>query len=213
MTTKLPEYDLLELCMFQEPMARFYLSKSWIKKALKVKSWGEIKIMKDNIIYAERLLGGKLYEVMLNIIPSKENVMTSVKRDGSSTDLSTWHRQLGHIWEIMLKRMINSEVVKGMMVTDMTPSGMCEDCILGKMDEKTFSSREEQDTQLFETLHADLIKPINPKVRWTHARFCLTVDDDCSGFRFTFHLWYKERLLKLQSIWIKQSRTSFKRGC
>jgi len=104
---------------------------------------GCVKIMKDNIIYAEALLGGELYEVMLNIIPSKENVMTAVKRDDSSTDLSTWHRWLGHIGETMLKRMVNSQVVKGMTVTDMTLSGIREDCILGKMDEKTFSSRDE----------------------------------------------------------------------
>ena len=50
---------------------------------------GRVKIMKHNIIYTEGLLGGELYEVMLKVIPSKENVMTAVKRDSSSTNLST----------------------------------------------------------------------------------------------------------------------------
>jgi len=53
---------------------------------------GHVKIMKDNIIYTEGLLGGELYEVMLKVIPSKENVMTAIKRDSSSTNFSTWNR-------------------------------------------------------------------------------------------------------------------------
>ena len=67
---------------------------------------GNVKIMKYNLIYAEVSLGGELYKVKLNIIPSKDNVMTAVKRDGSSTDFPI------RIEETMPKRMVNSEVVK-----------------------------------------------------------------------------------------------------
>jgi len=39
------------------------------------------------------------------------------------------------------------------------------------MDEKPFENREDQDSQLFGTLHADLIGPMNPEARWSHAKF------------------------------------------
>jgi hypothetical protein len=84
--------------------------------------------------------------VKLTVISPKDNVMTAVKRDGSSIDLSTWHRRLGHIGETMLKKMVHLEVVKGMTVMNTSLSGMCKDCILGKMDEKVFSNKEKRDT-------------------------------------------------------------------
>ncbi len=101
---------------------------------------GRVRIMKDSKIYTEASLGGELYEVNLKIISSKENVLTTVKRDPSATDLSTWHRRLGHLGDSILKKLVNSNVVKGMDVTNTQLGGICEDCILGKMDEKPFTS-------------------------------------------------------------------------
>jgi len=38
----------------------------------------------------------------------------------------------------MLKKLVNSSTVKGMEVTNTHPSGICKDCVMGKMDEKPF---------------------------------------------------------------------------
>ena len=95
---------------------------------------------------------------------------------------------------MMLKHLANSDSVKGMKVTDVTLTGICEDCISGKMDEKPFEHREDQDANLFGMLHADLIGPMSPKARWTCARFCLVVNDDYSGFGFTFNLKHKSNI-------------------
>ena len=84
-----------------------------------------------------------------------------------------------------------------MDVTDTHLSGTCEDCILGKMDEKPFENRQQWDSHLFGTLHADLIGPMNPEVRWTHAKFCLVVNNDCSGFGFAFNLKHKDEVAKI----------------
>jgi len=65
---------------------------------------------------------------------------------------------------------------------------ICEDCIMGQMDEKPFSIQNECDSQIFRTLHADLMGPMTPEARWTHAKFSLIINDDCSGFGFIFNI-------------------------
>ena len=83
-----------------------------------------------------------------------------------------------------------------MDVTDTHLDGICEECILSKMDEKPFKNREDRDSQLFGTLHANLIGPMNPEARWPHAKFSLVINDDCSGFGFVFNLKHKDRAAK-----------------
>ena len=38
--------------------------------------------------------------------------------------------------------------------------------------------------------------PMSPVARWSHARFCLDINDDCSGFGFTFNLKHKDDTTK-----------------
>jgi len=58
---------------------------------------GRVRITKHRKTYTEASLGGQLYEVKMKIIPSHDDkVLAAVKRDASATDLSTWHRRLGH---------------------------------------------------------------------------------------------------------------------
>jgi len=84
------------------------------------------------------------------------------------------------------QKLINSSIVKEMIITDTHLNGTCEDCIIGKMDKKPFNVRNIRDTQIFGTLHVDLMGLMNPEARWSHARFCLIINDDCSGFAFVF---------------------------
>ena len=84
-----------------------------------------------------------------------------------------------------------------MEVTDTHLSGTCEDCILGKMNEKPFECRQQRDSCLFGTLHTNLIGPMNPEVRWTHAKFCLVVNNNCLGFVFVFNLKHKDEVAKI----------------
>jgi len=64
----------------------------------------------------------------------------------------------------MLKGLVGCSSVKGMEVRSTQLTGICENCVIGKMDEKPFEDRAEHDSQLFRTLHADLIGPMNPKL-------------------------------------------------
>ena len=110
----------------------------------------------------QSILGGELYEVKLKIIPSQQNILSAVKRDSPAVDLPTWHRQLGHLGDSLLKKLIGSKIVMELDVMSTQLDGICEDCILGKMDEKPFQNRGDRDTLLFGTLHADLMGPMSP---------------------------------------------------
>ena len=86
-----------------------------------------------------------------------------MKRDTDAADLSTCHRRLCHLGDMTLKKLATSGIVKGMEVTNMQLTGICEDCIVGKMDEKPFENRTEHDTCTFGTLHADIMGPMTPE--------------------------------------------------
>src|SRR5882724_10343738 len=108
----------------------------------------------------------------MKIISKQESIMASVKRDADATNLLMWHRRLGHLGDTMLKKLVNSKTVKGMDVTDTHLDGICEECILSK------------------------IGPMNPEARWSHAKFSLVINDDCSGFGFMFNLKHKDEAAK-----------------
>src|SRR5882724_10423900 len=55
----------------------------------------------------------------------------------------------------------------------------------------------ERDSQVFGTLHADLMGPMTPEAIWSHARFSLLIHDDSSSFRFTFNLTHKNQMAKI----------------
>ena len=129
-----------------------------------------IHILRNNKTHAEALLGGEIYKVNMKVIPSQVNVLATVKRDDTATDLYTWHQRLGHLGDTTLKKLVRSDTVKGMEVTSTQLVGICRDCIFGKMDERPFENRSEHDSQMLGTLHADLIGPMTLETQWSHAK-------------------------------------------
>ena len=99
-----------------------------------------ICISKDKQTYAKAILGGELYEFKMKVIQTQENILSAVKRDTPATDLYTWHRRLGHLGDTKLKKLVGSKHVKGMEVTNIQLTGICGDCILGKMDERPYET-------------------------------------------------------------------------
>jgi len=142
------------------------------------------------------MLGGELYELKMKVVQTRENILSAVKRDTTATDLYTWHRRLGHLGDTELKKLVGSKHVKGMEITNIQLAGICGDCILGKMDERPYETRIERDPRVFGTLHADIIGPMTPEARWTHAKFSLIIHDDCSSFGFAFNLTTKDQTTK-----------------
>src|SRR5882724_4152230 len=105
-----------------------------------------IHISKDNETYAKAILGGELYAVKMKIIQPQENILSVVKWDAPATNLYTWHQRLGHLGDTALKKLVGSNSVKGMQVTNTQLTGICGDCILGKMEERTYKTQIERDS-------------------------------------------------------------------
>jgi len=162
-------------------------------------------------VYMEAKLGGELYEVTMKIIHSQDRIIAAVKRESSAADLPMWHRHLGHLGDSILKKLIDSNIVKEMEVTNSKLEGICEDCIMGKMDEKPFNARSDRDSQIFGTMHADLVGPMSPEARWSHAKFSLIINDNCSGFSFAFNLRYKDETAKIFMELDKAIETKFQK--
>jgi len=133
----------------------------------------------------------------MKVVQPQENILLAVKQDSPATDLCTWHQRLGHLSDTTLKKLVGSNSVKGMVVTNTQLTGTCRNCILGKMDERTYETRIERDSQVFRTLHADIIGPMTPEAQWSHTKFSLIIHNDCSSFRFAFNYHTKIRLQKL----------------
>src|SRR5882724_2864737 len=68
---------------------------------------------------------------------------------------------------------------------------------MGKMDERPFEIRMECDSQVFGTLHADLMGPMTPEARWSHTKFSLLIHDDNLSLGFAFNLTHKDQATKI----------------
>ena len=79
------------------------------------------------------------------------------------------------------------------------------------MDEKPFPNKETRDSCLFGILHADLIGPMTPEARWSHTRFCLAINDDHSGFSFTFDHRHKNDMVEAIIDLEKSIETKFQK--
>jgi len=156
-----------------------------------------IRISKNDKTYVEAMLGGELYEVKMKVVPSRESILAAVKRDSNATDLYTWHRRLGHLGDSTLRKLVGNDSVKGMEITNTHLPGICGSCVMGKMDEKPFQNRTDRDSRNFGTIHADLMGPMAPEARWSHAKFSLVVHDECSSFGFVFNLTHKDHTVKV----------------
>ena len=62
---------------------------------------------------------------------------------------------------------------------------------LRQNDERPFETRSEHDSQIFGTLHANLIGPMTPEAHWSHTKYSLILHDECSSFGFAFNLTHK----------------------
>jgi len=83
-------------------------------------------------------------------------------------------------WGFLIEKTCR-EIFSGLEVTNTQLNGICEYCILGKMDEKPFEGRKDRDPLILGTLHVDLMGPMNPEAKWSHTRFSLVINVIAQG--------------------------------
>ena len=128
-----------------------------------------INISKDMLSF--RLDGKTMFEAKVNSstvaylqgttipIPETANLSSSTTLP---MDLELWHRRLCHPSFPVLRKMINENLVTGLMITSPSkPDPICESCLAAKMVADPFpSSSSHQSTSLLEIIHSDVHGPI-----------------------------------------------------
>lgn len=76
-------------------------------------------------------------------------------------DFTLWHRRLGHHNLDGVKRLVNHNLVTGMIITSKSkPDPVCEPCIAGKMHANPFPLSSNHATRPLELVHSDLHGPL-----------------------------------------------------
>ena len=73
-----------------------------------------------------------------------------------------WHRRLGHIGVKSMKKLHADGLLESL---DYESFDACEPRLMGKMTKTPFSGTMEQATNLLETIHTDVCRPMSIKAR------------------------------------------------
>jgi hypothetical protein len=77
----------------------------------------------------------------------------SARSHNCPTDLSAWHRRLGHVGMDAIKTLMSKKLVDGLIVTSQKVAGMCEDCIFGKQTRRPFDEVVTPEMEINERVH------------------------------------------------------------
>ena len=131
----------------------------------------------------------------------KINVVQSAKLSyvGSSSDLNTWHRRMGHRSIGDVKRLFSENLVDGIKITQQNFVEDCEICLKGKQARLPFPKKSMlRSKKILDLVHTDLCGPINIKTP-SGNKYLLTLIDDFSRFTYVYFLRNKSQTLsKLQ---------------
>ncbi|GLI63718.1 hypothetical protein VaNZ11_006772, partial [Volvox africanus] len=96
---------------------------------------------------------------------------------------SLWHRRLGHLGLMNMKRLVQEGMVKGLEVTDKElrefEGRRCEPCILGKHARDPFPASEGKTQKALQLLHLDVCGPL--PLSSCGYKYFVTMLDDYTG--------------------------------
>jgi len=117
--------------------------------------------------------------------------------------LGLWHLRFNHLNEDDLKRLANSNAVKGLeMSGGQAVKGRCSGCALGKQHRDPFPQAERKETKILELIHSDLIGPL-PETIQTRKRWIMVLIDDCSRRSWVYLLASKDEVSETFQRWKK----------
>ena len=136
-----------------------------------------------------------------------------IKEDsGISCNLSlqVWHERFAHASADKIKSMMGKDVVKGLQITD-TQEFTCTGCILGKMCQQPFKSREKRICLPGQFLHCDLLQ--FELASFGGNRFSLVIVDEASGYKLVTFLKHKNQSSQKIMFFLKQAENETGRRC
>uniref|UniRef100_A0A7N2RFG7 Integrase catalytic domain-containing protein n=1 Tax=Quercus lobata TaxID=97700 RepID=A0A7N2RFG7_QUELO len=143
--------------------------------------------------------------------------MTSSPRDtiavaDASTDISLWHRRLGHMSEKGMKMLLSKGKLPELKSIDFD---MCESCILGKQKRVSFlKTGRTPKAEKLELVHTDLWGP-SPVASLGGSRYYITFIDDSSRKIWVYFLKNKSDVFETFKKWkaMVEIETSLKVKC
>jgi hypothetical protein len=94
-----------------------------------------------------------------------------------------WHDRLGHVGLQDLKRMFAQKLATGLLLAgDMPQRHECAGCLEGKMHNLPFGKAHDRVTKPLEKIHMDLMGKFEKQSAASHARYCLTLKDEATGY-------------------------------
>src|SRR6202522_3440217 len=88
--------------------------------------------------------------------PDNAIAMTSLSKP---TSLEQWHRRLTHCSPLTIQEMARHNLVDGLIISDTTINGKCEDCIMGRQTRRPFDGETEKDLGPLSLVSFDLWGP------------------------------------------------------
>ena len=98
-------------------------------------------------------------------------------------DINLWHRRFAHHNYADIQKMINEELVTGLVLdTKQQPDPICEPCLAGKMHSNPFPNSQSHYSEPLELIHTDLHGPL-PVATPEGYRYWIIFIDACKRFR------------------------------
>lgn len=107
------------------------------------------------------------------------------------TSALAWHRRLGHVNYVTMKKMRDGAVEGVDFLDDEANVKNCKTCAMGKMTKQMFKTSETKTTSLLELIHTDLMGPMET-ASFGRAKYVLTFIDDFSRKTFIYFLRTKD---------------------
>jgi len=129
--------------------------------------------MDGTVVLSERNVNGMYLLETVQHPPDNALAMTSLSKP---TSLEQWHRRLTHCSPLTIQEMARNNLVDGLIISDTTINGKCEDCILGRQTRRPFDGETEKHLGPLDLVVFDLWGPSRVQSAGGKIYFMIIVD-------------------------------------
>ena len=152
----------------------------------------------DVIVQGRIAPEGNLYQLDGNVISNCAHASIATQE----SDLSSWHRRLGHINKETLISIQSKGMVNGLAIKGCDNEVACDGCLIGKQCRESFPKRSENRAKdVLEIIHSDVCGPME-NVSIGGSRYILTFTDDFTRYTFVYFLKNKSDVLKYFKVFV-----------
>src|ERR1700678_2565441 len=133
--------------------------------------------MDGTVVLSEQNVNGMYLLETVQHPPDNALAMTSLSKP---TSLEQWHRRLTHCSPLTIQEMARNNLVDGLIISDTTINGKCEDCILGRQTRRPFDGETEKYLGPLDLVAFDLWGPSRVQSAGGKVYLMIIVDEGTS---------------------------------